>query len=89
LSELILKKEKRKKLIEILSPVESESSDYITGPLGIWPFPLLNVLIQVFERLRQTSVPRPSRRRRLSVYEFVRDEKGRILQIIEREIVDG
>lgn len=56
---------------------------YIIGPLGIWPFPILNTLLLIIERLR--GINYGSKQKKPKIYEFVRDEKGRIIQIIEWE----
>lgn len=63
---------------------EEERGRYIVGPLGIWPFFVLNALLMFVERLRSMryDAPQPKRPK---VYEFVRDEKGRIIQIVEWE----
>ncbi len=58
----------------------------ITGPFGIWPFPVLNVLLQFIQALKAVrETVYPTRRKRLTVYEVVRDEKGRIMEITEHE----
>lgn len=65
--------------------VESEPKYFfISGPLGLWPFPILNSVLRFLYELRRIYYNQvPSRRRRISVYEVVRDEKGRIVEIVE------
>lgn len=64
---------------------ERIEGDYIVGPFGIWPFPLLNALLQFVLRLRSTYTTVSPKRRRLTIYEVVRDERGRIVEIVEHE----
>lgn len=60
------------------------SEEYvIRGPFGIWPFPILNALLQFIALLR--SLQQPVRRAGIRTYQFVRDEKGRIIEIVEIE----
>jgi len=83
------KKKKRKKLLDVLKVRgEEEEEEIITGPLGIWFFPILNAILRFIKKLRSLRERRPTRtrRRRLAIYELVRDEYGRVAQIIEREI---
>lgn len=56
------------------------SSDMLKGPLGLWPFPLLNVLLAFLSKAKGGSSSRS-----LRLIEFVRDGEGRIIQILERE----
>lgn len=61
----------------------------IRGPLGIWFFPLLNLvylfLLGIFNRLFSQGIEaRP--RKRTVIYEIVRDKEGRIIEILEREV---
>lgn len=52
----------------------------LKGPLGLWPFPLLNVLLAFLSKAKGGSSSRS-----LRLIEFVRDGEGRIIQILERE----
>lgn len=54
--------------------VSDGSNDMITGPLGIWPFPLLNLLMQNAQSGSSVTVT-----------EIHRDEDGRIQTIEEFE----
>ena len=60
----------------------------IRGPLGLWTFPLLNTLLQLFALLAsltsQLAQPQaaPSKPR-ARTYNIVRDEHGRIIAIEE------
>jgi hypothetical protein len=83
-----------KKRRVLLPPHEAEStSQSITGPLGIWPCPILNILIQLIERLRglrstsqppQAYLPKVATRRT----EYIRDSQGRIIEKLEEISVD-
>ena len=59
----------------------------IRGPLGLWPFPLLNFLLallsQASARSQAVTADSPGPRKR--IYQLVRDEKGRIVEIVEIE----
>jgi hypothetical protein len=63
----------------------------IRGPLGIWPFPLLNTIIYIFWLLAQVPgqagvevrVREEARRPKARTYNIIRDEKGRIIAIEE------
>jgi len=67
----------------------------IVGPFG-WPYPILNVILQILERLqlmalniRQagpyfTYFPRTATRRT----EYIRDKEGRIIEKIEEVSID-
>lgn len=63
----------------------------IKGPLGVWPFPLLNTIVYIFWLLAQAprqagvevKVREEARRPRARTYNIVRDEKGRIIAIEE------
>lgn len=48
--------------------------DKIQGPLGIWPFPILNTLIAISNRNSSTG---------LKTLEVHRDENGRITSVEE------
>jgi hypothetical protein len=63
----------------------------IRGPLGIWPFPLLNTIVYIFWLLAQAPrqagvevrVQEEARKPKARTYNIVRDEKGRIIAIEE------
>lgn len=60
------------------------SEDIVTGPLGLWPFPLLNIILtSVSEQGR--SVTQTRQQTKLTVTEVRRDEDGRIQAIEEFE----
>jgi hypothetical protein len=63
---------------------ENRNVFLIRGPLGIWPFPLLNTIIQVLFLLSTlaSQAYQPSRPR-ARTYNIVRDERGRIVAIEE------
>jgi hypothetical protein len=63
---------------------ENQKVFLIRGPLGIWPFPLLNTLIQILALLYAlaSQAHQPSRPR-ARTYNIVRDEHGRIVSIEE------
>ena len=56
--------------------------DNITGPLGLWSFPLINLLITLVRAHHLMS----KRFRRRTTYEIIRDERGRIVEIVEHEV---
>ena len=73
---------------------------YFIGPLGVWPWPLLNLFLGLAIQLgasvntsktgkappssdssrEEVAVGRP-----VKIYQLVRDEKGRIVEIVEIE----
>lgn len=55
----------------------------IRGPFGFWPFPMLNALIQLVFLLK--SIQQPPSKAGIRTYQLVRDEKGRIVEIVEIE----
>ena len=60
------------------------SENIITGPLGLWQFPLLNIILaSVAEQSRSTV--RTEQQTKLTVTEVRRDEDGRIQAIEEFE----
>lgn len=62
--------------------VEGESEiPVFRGVLGIWPYPLINFIIFLTFTLRSQQFTRP----RMRTYQFIRDEKGRIIEILEIE----
>jgi hypothetical protein len=58
---------------------------WIVGPLGIWPYPIINVFLQIILIFRgqtsepKTIFPRTASRR----IEYVRDHEGRIIEKYE------
>jgi hypothetical protein len=88
LSQQLLLRKKRKRLIPFRGETEEAREEYIRGPLGIWPYPILNVLLQFIRRIREATVApsKPVRRRRTVVYEIIRDERGRLSSIEEHEV---
>lgn len=49
-------------------------TDEIRGPLGLWPFPILNTLIRLSSSDRQPSID-------METYDVHRDSQGRIQSI--------
>jgi len=90
MSQILKTKKKKQRLVEIPFVEESSTSseEYIHGPLRIWPYPLLNALFMFFKRLRSLSSrsQSPRKRKRMTIYSLNRDENGRIIDIIEREL---
>jgi len=63
--------------------VTERSGDIITGPLGLWPFPVLNIILtSVSEQSRSSTKLKQTK---LTVTEVRRDENGRIQAIEEFE----
>jgi len=56
--------------------------EYVRGPLG-WPYPLLNAILQFIRLLQRRVTPVPSGGG-FKIYSITRDEKGRIIEIVER-----
>jgi len=57
---------------------------YVRGPLGLWPFPILNALLAFVYTITQAyRAPVSERRPRARTYNIVRDERGRIVSIEE------
>lgn len=52
------------------------SSTQFSGPLGIWPWPLINLILGLASRSRAT---------RVSLWEVQRDSEGRITGIMKWE----
>lgn len=75
-------------------PIMQRSSSDLAqfrGILGIWPFPIINLLLALLQGAGSRAYPsyrEPERRRRMSVWELSRDSEGRIREIIERELED-
>ena len=57
----------------------------IRGPLGIWPFPILNFILALVSQLQAQQASEEHRGPRKRIYQLVRDEKGRITEIVEIE----
>jgi len=92
---LLLKRKRRFPRLLQLPPSEevreTEEERYFTGPLGIWPWPIVNLILAIVDLIRaqvRTSIvkrsplsllPKTATRRR----EIVRDSQGRIIEIYE------
>lgn len=57
----------------LVSMERKESSDEIRGPLGIWPFPILNLIANMMDGGKEDVV----------ITEIRRDEDGRIVSMEE------
>jgi len=58
----------------------------LSGPLGIWPFPILNTFLIAVQMRRGPEEPsRPT----LTTYEVNRDEMGRITSVTLLENIGG
>jgi len=89
LSEQILERRKKKRLFPFqIQPLpEYESSrEWFRGPLGIWPWPIVNLLLALIEAIKAKSYvpptqvfPRTASRR----VEYIRDREGRIIEKYE------
>lgn len=74
--------------------MQRKSSDLaqFTGPLKIWPFPIINLILTLIQSIGPRSYPtyrEPERRRRMSVWSLERDHEGRISAIVEREVEEA
>jgi len=92
---MLLLKRKRRFPRLLQSPPSEEAQEeegrYFTGPLGIWPWPIVNLILAIVDLIRssirsqtQTSIvsryfPKVARRRR----EYIRDSSGRIVEVLE------
>lgn len=88
---LLLKRKKRFPRLLQSPPVEEgyeEERRYFTGPLGVWPWPIVNLILAFVDLLRSQAealrspayrLPRTATRRT----EYIRDEKGRIIEKYE------
>jgi hypothetical protein len=65
-----------------------EGYTYFTGPLGLWIFPLVNLILAIVESIRVRTYQVPQPKRRMTVFDITRDREGRIISIIEREVED-
>lgn len=73
---------------------QGQNEEMIRGPLGLWPFPLINVLYQFRINVMQQKIPRKKneekrKRPEVSTYNVTRDEKGRIESIEIMENLTG
>jgi len=55
----------------------------IRGPLGLWPFPILNTLIIIVQLIASVRQPLQEGKPKARTYNIVRDERGRIVTIEE------
>jgi len=60
----------------------AEENSKIVGPFGIWPFPFLNAIVQFILVVKSKTVQGVKKPK---VYQFTRDERGRIIEILEFE----
>lgn len=58
----------------------------IRGPFGFWMFPLLNAILQFIYALRRINYNMYEYRSKKKIYQLVRDDKGRIVEILEFEM---
>jgi hypothetical protein len=64
--------------------VGGQTQILIRGPLGLWPFPILNALIIVIQLIVSAKQSLPSEGKpKARTYNIVRDERGRIVSIEE------
>lgn len=83
---LPLKKRREETRREVVARAEEREFRPIVGPMGLWHYPILNTILQFLERLRELRTRQYSRSRtRVTILEWVRDEKGRVLQLIGTE----
>ena len=90
----VLRRKKRKRLFypqpEYDSYSDTDTGLYFIGPLGIWPWPLVNLILAIVEAIRIRSrmryptepvqvFPRVASRRT----EYIRDKEGRIIEKYE------
>jgi len=62
----------------------TDKEEYIIrGPMGIWPFPILNTIIIVLNTIINIQQRTVETRPRARTYNIVRDSQGRIISIEE------
>jgi len=94
LSEQVLEEKKKRILISpgrfiLPSRPETEQRRFV-GPLGIWPWPIVNLLLTIIENMsvrRYTPsyyFPRTATRR----IEYIRDSQGRIIEKYEEVTIE-
>lgn len=81
----LLPLKKRGEETEVVARREEQEFTPIVGPLGLWPFPLLNVFLRFLQRLRELRYREYRRPSRVTLLEFVRDREGRVIQLISTE----
>jgi len=61
---------------------------YFVGPLGIWPYPIVNLILALADRVRSFTLIAPVQaapdHSSEAVYEVERDSRGKIVRIVER-----
>lgn len=70
-----------------LQPRQQTTGTSFTGPLGLWAWPLVNLILALAESKRAQAPASviPEQRRRMSLWDITRDREGRIISILERE----
>jgi len=83
---LPLRKRTEESQREGVARVEEREFRPIVGPMGLWYFPILNILLRFLERLQELRSSHYARgRMRVTVLEFIRDREGRVIQILGTE----
>ena len=68
---------------------ETSDASWFRGPLGLWPWPLVNLILALAEGKRARGYPVvPERRRRMTLWDIARDSEGRIISILEKEVAE-
>ena len=56
---------------------------FIRGPLGLWPFPILNAILMIMYSLSTIQYRQSLQQPKARTYNIVRDDHGRIISIEE------
>ncbi|RLJ01971.1 MAG: hypothetical protein DRP11_03630 [Candidatus Aenigmatarchaeota archaeon] len=73
---------------EKVEVVESGGQEFpwFRGPLGIWPWPLVNLILAIIYSIRSRAAPTAAPRKPTKkIYSIIRDKEGRIVEIVELE----
>jgi hypothetical protein len=74
-------------LLQLRSRQQTTSTSF-TGLLGLWAWPLVNLILALAESKR-AQAPAPvvlEQRRRMSLWDITRDKEGRIISILEKAV---
>lgn len=84
----ILNIEKFPILQRIPTPSSNTVAGRFAGILGLWAWPLVNLILALAENKRRGYIQPvvQERKRRMSLWDVTRDKEGRIISILEREV---
>lgn len=77
----------KKKIETITNTTGDNPQAFIRGPLGLWVYPILNAILAFLKSLQELKYgSNLSYAPKKKVYQLVRDDKGRIIEITEIEL---